>query len=150
MPSVEAGIPSLPPEPTNQLPFQLTEHVVWAWPGRAGSRRPGEEPVFQHVPLPAYRCVDSNDRWQWLYRGHQLLHFNESFIGTAKNQTEFSLTQRDLKLYLIEARLWAEPYFVNFWHHCYANISFEYIVRFQGRYLSCALILLFLLAVVTT
>jgi len=27
---------------------------------------------------------------------------------------------------------------VNFWHRCYANISFEYIVRFQGRYLSCA------------
>lgn len=69
--------------------------MVWAWPGKAGSRRPGEEPVFQHIPLSAYRCVDSNDRWQWLYRGHHsyiLMTF--PLEQQTKKQTEFSLMQR--------------------------------------------------------
>lgn len=78
-----------------------------------------------------------------------LLHFNEIFIGTANKEADWILTHAKmyLKLYF-EVCLWAEPYSVNFWH-CYANISFEYTIRFQGWYLSYALISLFLLAVVT-
>uniref|UniRef100_A0A9L0IH04 FHF complex subunit HOOK interacting protein 1A n=1 Tax=Equus asinus TaxID=9793 RepID=A0A9L0IH04_EQUAS len=38
-------------QPTSRPPPQATEHTVWARPGRAGSGGPGEEPVFQHIPL---------------------------------------------------------------------------------------------------
>lgn len=43
---------------------------------------------------PAYRCVDSSDRWQWLQLWRQLIHFNEiSPKWYKQNQSKFTLTQ---------------------------------------------------------
>lgn len=72
---------------TRQIWFRLS------W-GRASF--PAHSPPSQRLSIihPAYRCVDSSDRWQWLQLWRQLIHFNEiSPKWYKQNQSKFTLTQ---------------------------------------------------------